>query len=92
MEPTNWNWGAYGGNPRIEIPNYAPDISTETVGARFWAGVKELLQNRPANMSPKPWSLKACLQVLDELRELLSTLMDSKFNAEETDISADLFY
>ena len=24
MEPTQMKWGAYIGNPRIEIPNYAP--------------------------------------------------------------------
>ena len=49
-----------------------------------------LLKNRLANISPKPWSLKACLQVLDELREELGALMDWIFNAEKPHISADL--
>ena len=42
-------------------------------------------------MSPKPWSSEACLSLKDEHREELDKAINWIFNAEETDISADIF-
>ena len=38
--------------------------------SRFWASLKELLQNKLSNMSPKSWSLKACCYIMAALWEL----------------------
>ena len=42
-------------------------------------------------MSPKPWSSEACLSLKEEHREELDKAINWIFNAEETDISADIF-
>ena len=43
-------------------------------------------------MSPKSWSSEACLSLQDEHMEELGTPMDQIFNAEETEVSAGIFY
>ena len=44
MEPTHWNSGAYGENPWIEIPNYAPVFGKKVKRSKLLFYIKEIVK------------------------------------------------